>query len=187
VTQYVVWKTDASEPRIPEFEEVRGQVEAAWKTLKARELAAEKAESMVTQAKSLDESAWSAILDETEMELLVSPPSFTWMQSNRMFQRPPSISRIDGIEAGESMMESIFSTATSDFGDAMNEVGTIHYIFQVVGRSPTDEQLESRFAASPRLPDSNQVAEQRDQVVLDSWIQERFDAMGVKYSDIPFE
>ena len=183
VSSFMLWKVEEKESKVPEFEEARSEVEAAWKRLEARKLAESAAQAMVDQANELGENPWSAIVASDNQQLIIDPPSFTSMQSGMSFGRSPIRSTIDGIDsAGEEFMSKIFATQEGGFTVAWNEPKKICYVVQLENLLPNSEILKDTFVRVPVQPDSRMMASQDRMRVVQDWISGLEEELNIQWS-----
>jgi hypothetical protein len=175
---YLFWKVEQRPQQAAEFDDVRLQVEDFWRRQQAAELARQSAEQLSVQlnsvvaepaegadgdeqlpASSLMHPAWSEALDDDQLQRVLSPTNFTWLQRppERSFEQP-RLSRIEGIDGADwEFMEQIFGRPTDEFFVVPNVQRTAYYVVRVMERFPESEQLQGQFMRNP-LQDSVQLA-----------------------------
>lgn len=147
---YLFWKTVDIEAKVPELKDVRAEVELAWQTRAARELArteaTEMAKRLVGSPKPMTE-----LFPEKEVKLT---NSFTWYKPDLSGgfgrQQPTEISEVDNVEdAGPEFMEAVFSLNDNEVTTAFNNPQTVCYVIRAVTISPPRENLYTTFLTDP--------------------------------------
>jgi hypothetical protein len=148
--QYLVWKIEQAEARVPELSEIKDEVVRAAKMIEARKPAAERAKALVeTAAKekiALSELATRDVLP------IIKPEPFSWLTygttpniNNRM---PPRLSSVQDVEdVGNDFMQAVFSQQPEGLTTAFNNPQTIAYAIQVTELEPGQEVLRRTFLA----------------------------------------
>ncbi len=148
--EYLVWKIEQAEARVPELSEIRDEVVRAAKMLEARKPA-------LDQARALAETAGKEKISLAELATrdvlpVVKPEPFSWLtygttpnMNNRM---PPRLSTVQGVEdAGNDFMQAVFGQQAEGITTAFNNPQTIVYAIQVVEFDPSLEVLRRTFLA----------------------------------------
>jgi hypothetical protein len=187
---YLFWKIEESEAKVPEFADVKQEVEHAWRMIKARDLALEKARSLAAQAgkepaKSLRESLGAQAKDVAETN------RFSWLTlgaSPMMMGRPePRLSEVEGVEdAGNEFMRAVYSLDENEVGVAMNYPQTIAYVVRLVEGVP-DDFLKTQFmaAAAANYQSFAFASEIDTQPVIDAWRKAVDEQSGVEWKREP--
>jgi hypothetical protein len=149
--RFLAWKVEEKEPYIPTFEQARPRVVDAWKLVKARELAAAKAEEL--SSKMATSEGWDKVLSPNEQALLLRPTSFTWLQRPMFGMDQLTTSFIDGIDSvTNDFMKQIFSAPLGSYVVLPSENRDRYFVIKVVDRAPKDEELLTKFATNPMNP-----------------------------------
>ncbi len=185
LVEYVFWKTEEEAPRTPAFEEVRADVEKAWRTAQARRLASEKANELASSLNATnDADPWPSVLDESLRKLVIKPPMFTWLQPPFQRNDLPSLSNIEGIvQPGASFMERTFSGKLGQAVVAFDEPQQKCFVIRIIERNPSDEELQAKFQASPGTDDATRMLGQAQaQAMATGWLVETQNSIGVDAS-----
>ncbi len=114
--EFVSWKTAEIAPYTPALTEIRKEVEDAWKTIKARDLARDEAEKLAEKLRKAGDDPWKSTLTTEQQTLLISPVPFTWMTPPRQMFEAPEITFVNGLDAvGESFMQQVFKSSAGQF------------------------------------------------------------------------
>ncbi|MBI3463722.1 MAG: SurA N-terminal domain-containing protein [Planctomycetes bacterium] len=187
---YLFWKIAEAEAKVPELAAVRKEVEHAWKMIKARNLALEKAQALAADAgkepgKSLRESLGAQGKDVAETN------RFSWLtlgSSPLMMGRPePRLSEVDGVEAaGNEFMRTVYSLNENEVGVAMNYPQTIAYVVRLVEGVP-DDFLKTQFmaAAAANYQSFAFASEIDTQPVVEAWRKAVDEEAGVEWKREP--
>ena len=153
--QYIFWKVDEQQAYIPELAEVRNEVIAAWKTQKARKLAADEAEKIAKKI-AAGEQPWKDALSVAQQSLVVTTDPFTWLSG---FGETPRISNIPSLDTvGDEFMKKVFATQAGKSSSAPNNGQNVYYVFRVAEMSPPMTELQERFASDPNKSAARRVA-----------------------------
>jgi len=148
--QYLAWKIEQQEARVPKLDEIRDEVVRAWKMMEARKPALEHAKSLVQTAEkdkiTLVELATRDVLEK------VQPDPFSWLTygttPNINSRVPPRLSAVKGIEdPGAEFMQGVFRLPPGALGTAFNNPQTIVYVVQVQEYEPSPDVLRRSFLA----------------------------------------
>lgn len=152
--RYLVWLTDLSEEKTPSLEDIKGDVEAAWRFQQARALAIEHANELATEARDnqggdgKSESLATTFSGDDAPEIITTG-SFSWLTTGNVPQFSSSTyrySEIEGIEQpGRDFMQTAFSLAAGEVGVATNQPESIAYVIRVSSEDTPTELLQSRF------------------------------------------
>jgi len=148
--RYLVWKTDQAEPGVPDLNAIRDEVVQAWKTIRARELAEERAESLATSARELGKPLRDCF---PEQEIIETGP-FSWYSGGDMMammqQQPIRLSRIDGIPgADHQFMEQAFNLDVGEVTVAMDASHSTVYVIRLIEHAQSTEALRMLFQGRP--------------------------------------
>lgn len=182
--QYIFWKVDEQQAYVPELAEVREEVIAAWKTQKARTLAAEEAGKMAKKIKGTEEP-WKDALNVTQQSLLVTTDPFTWLSG---FGETPRISNVPTLDTvGQEFMQKVFSTEVGNAGAAPNQGQNIYYVYRVAEMTPAISELEARFAADPNKMAVRRVGLMTGQQIYTGLYETIEERLNVKWEMSPSE
>jgi hypothetical protein len=180
--QYIFWKVDEQQAYVPALAEVREEVITAWKTQKARQLAADKAAEIAKKVKGTEEP-WKDALDLTQQSLLVTTDPFTWLSG---FGETPRISNVPTLDTvGQEFMQKVFTTAVGSAGVAPNQGQNIYYVYRVAEITPATAELESRFAADPNKMAARRVGLMTGQQIYTGLYETIEDRLNVKWEVSP--
>jgi hypothetical protein len=150
--RYLFWKTEEKEPFIPTFEEVKGDVEAAWRKQEARKLAIAEANKLAEEAKKSDKSLTEVFADRKDLVVTTTRP-FTWKFGGFMFGQqeiPIRTSQVEGVDdAGDEFMRTVYGLNVGEIGVAMNETKKAAYLIRLVNTTPDLNALHSMFLSTP--------------------------------------
>jgi len=153
--QYIFWKIDERQAYIPELPEVREEVINAWKTQKARKLAADEAEKIAKKVVA-GEQPWKDSLTVAQQSLVVTTDPFTWLSG---FGETPRISNVPSLDTvGDEFMKKVFSTAAGTASAAPNNGQNVYYAFRVAELAPPVTELQERFVNDPTKSTARRVA-----------------------------
>lgn len=173
IVDYYFWKVDERKESLPDFSQIKEKVESAWIRIEARKLAQKRAESLASQAESTSEKPWEKLLSETERPAVLSPGSFTWMQSGMPPTYRPQISYVDQLDLpGFDFMKQVCEAPAGKFVVAPNQPLTIYYVVRVVDKLPSDEALKSQFAASKFDVNSQTISYTEAENFQTEWIRQ---------------
>jgi hypothetical protein len=177
--QYIAWKTAERGAYVPELAEVRDDVIDAWKRLKARDLADAAARELSKKVGSTSTDPWSNALSTAEQALIIETDPFPWM--SRLGQRA-DISVVDKLpNVGAEFMEQVFATEVGRTGVAPDASKSTFYVFRVVEKGPTDEDLQQRFNADPLKSGPMNIGRFAGQVMLSNWYENLEKELGVEW------
>ena len=171
------WKTAEKAAYVPAFEEVRAEVEAAWKLTHAREKAGDFANELASKLNAAKQ--WNSVLSETDQALLIKPPSFTWLQPPRTQRVVTSLVENIG-EVSNPFMIASFDTELGNFAVAPSIDEDRFFIIQPNTRMPENSVMLERFASTPM----NQSVMTLDRVLLNDVSADWFAKL---LDDIDFE
>ena len=181
--QYLVWKIEQAEARVPELAEIKDEVVRAAKMIEARKPALDRAKALAETA-SKDKIAISELATRDVLPT-VKPEPFSWLTygttpniNNRM---PPRLSSVQDVEdAGNDFMQAVFSQQPEGLTTAFNNPQTIVYAIQVTEFDPGQEVLRRTFLADD-FSRYAQVTEphRRDQIM--SWNRSIEQEAGLKW------
>lgn len=145
---YIVCKTEDVPSRVPDFEEVRDDVLAAWKQAEAAKLALAKAEEM---AKSAQESGDTvAVVAGAGNYKTVTTDAFSWLTyggaTQADMQRPPRLSQVPPLESvGIEFMEKAFELKPNEKVAVTNYDKSAAYVVQLDRREMTEDEMKQQF------------------------------------------
>ena len=148
--QYLVWKIEQQEARVPKLDEIRDEVVRVWKMMEARKPALEHAQTLM-QTGEKDKITLAELATRDVLEK-IQPDPFSWLTygttPNINSRVPPRLSAVKGIEdAGSEFMQSVFRLAPGAWGTAFNNPQTIVYVVQVQEYEPSADVLRRSFLA----------------------------------------
>ncbi len=178
IRQYIFWKTDQQQARIPDLNEVREEVVAAWKTQQARVLAQTAAESIAKKLGS-GEDPWKDAITAEQKALVVPTDPFTWLSS---MSESPQISIIPTLDTvGQEFMQKVFTLGEGKSGVAPNQGQSVYYVFRVVDFTPSINELRDQFASDPAKFAVRRVAQVEGQRVYEGWYESIEDRLQVRW------
>ncbi len=181
ISIFLSWKIESKEQSVPTFEQAREQVLAAWKKIKARELAMARAEEIATALN--DAGEWTEVLGETDQALLLNPPSFTWLQPPRASQVMTSI--IDQIgPVTNDFMAAVTKTEIGKATQAASVNKDRFFAIKVIERTPDEAELLQKFASNPLNQSSQALAGAQMGMMRASWFENFRDEMKLDMSGL---
>lgn len=150
---YLFWKTESHEARVPEFDEIRGEVVRTWKLREARGLAMKRAEALAAEARKDGRPLKGLFGERPGMQVIETEP-FSWVTQESIADSggasPPKLTEVPGIvDAGNTFMQKVFSLHVGDVGVAFNNPETIAYVIRPTSFQPTTKLLEDLFMMTP--------------------------------------
>ncbi|MCS7237834.1 MAG: hypothetical protein NZ899_06145 [Thermoguttaceae bacterium] len=153
--QYLVWKIEQTESRIPSLDDpgMREKVLRTWKFIQARQLARAEAEKLAAEARQAKKPLAEVFASRQDIKVEQSEP-FTWLTSTLplvfWMQDRPRISQVKGVDRpGEEFMRTVFRMRPGDVGTAMNHPQTVAYVIRVVEIQPPEDILWQQFTTEP--------------------------------------
>ncbi len=147
---FLFWKTQEEPAYVPPLDQIRDKVVRAWKLIKARELARQRAEEYAQQARSLNKPLTELFGSQANLKVTATEP-FSWLTLGNIPADPsaqPRLSAVEGVEgAGTDFMESVFSQQAGGVGIALNEPEDTVYVVKVLEFQPPAEALRDQFAS----------------------------------------
>lgn len=151
--QYLFWKTDEHADFVPKLtdEGVRGEVQAAWKTVQARDLAQKKAQELLAKARDSQGLNLRERFAPDGLEVVEAGP-FSWLTYGSVEpfapQTPPRLSAVPGLDqVGPEFMRQVFQLKPGESTVVMNNPRTVVYLARLVGLEPSDDVLHATFLA----------------------------------------
>jgi|GEM_PF-1095918 len=184
--EFLYWKTKEAEAFVPELQDIRDEVVAAWKSQQAYQLAkaeAEKLAKSVQGDKPLKES-----LDAALAKNVLEPPAFTWLTRGAMpmGSGAPMLNVVDGVEhAGQDFMQVVFGLKAGQVGVAADTPHKIVYVVRVDSESPPEEQRRTQFLEGGLTADMGFLARVELQGFLNQWHRDLDEEMQVKWNRPP--
>jgi len=146
---YLVSKVADIASHVPEFDEVRDAVLAAWKAQEAAKLALARAKELAEQAKASGKSV-AEIAKESGYES-VTTDMFSWLNFGTTpadMQRGPRLGDAPPLEAVDAkFMTEVFKLKAEDRISLLNHDQTIAYLLQLSNREQTAEEMRKQFLA----------------------------------------
>ncbi len=150
-TNYLWWRVDYKEAYVPKFEDAKGDVLNAWKTIKARDLALAQAQQYADQVKKQQAELQEVFKFRAELHPSKDIGPFTWLSVpstalNPEMQSPPQLTKVPGVEkVGDEFMRTVFTMDVGSTGKAMNAPQTIVYVIQLKSLAPGEDQFRREF------------------------------------------
>ncbi|REK10287.1 MAG: hypothetical protein DWQ37_16945 [Planctomycetota bacterium] len=171
---YLFWKTAEEPAYVPPFDQVRTEVERAWKMVRARDLARKRAEEYAKQVRSLKKPMSELFGGQANVKITEAGP-FSWLTLGNVPSGPdaqPHLSDIEGVDqAGPDFMRTVFQLEPSGVGVAMNVPKDMVYVVRAIDFEPPLDQLRESFASAP--PNRYMSAALEDQrEVFRAWLDE---------------
>ena len=180
--QYLLWKTEETQPVAPSVSGVRDQIIEVWRKQQAFKLAE-------TRARELASKVGSATLADSlatpeEKALILEPTNFTWY--NPMFARMESRLQLSTVEflqpIDNNFMEAVFAIQPGETTVAPDSNKTVFYVVKVIEMSPDTNSLLDRFAASP-LEGVATVSRLESDRAIQPWFQNLQKQLGFRAAD----
>ena len=149
---YVFWKTGAKEERTPLLDEIRDEVELAWKTREAFDLAWKKAKEIAGKLNSIGGSLADQQGETSGREVFEIGP-VSWLTVSSFSPEDPRgevvLSTVEGIaDGGVEFMRNLFSIGAGQAGPAANRTKTVVYVAQVKTENPDIATLRKDYFKS---------------------------------------
>ena len=193
---YVYRRAEEVDEKVPELDDIREEVIAAWKMQKAFPLALAQAEDQAKKAEEQADKSLAEVFPGLAGQVIVTN-EFSWMTRGSMPSGAgarPTLSAVNGMQqdqpvnvpgAGREFMSSIFALPVGGVGTAANQPKTTVYVARVAGESMTDEQRRELFFASGVTPDVEALM-QNDQVnVIGQWYRDLDKEYRVSWKRVP--
>ncbi len=172
--RYLFWKTEDVAAHVPQFAEVRGEVESAWKMIQARKPMHRKAEELAALARTSGKSLKESLGDKGYK--IIDTGTFSWMNSSSAGDfnagTMPRISEVEGVvDPGNDFMREVFGLRVGDIGIAENNPETAEYIVRVTSLEPAETVLRDTFMADKggNAQQIQQVAFIDQRRLVDAW------------------
>jgi len=178
--RFVFWKVKAQEPQIPDFDEIRDEVERAWNMRQAFDLALKKAKELAETAEEAQTDLAGAF-GETQQVITTAP--FTYYD---LRARQPQVSQVAGVDdIGDDFMQTVMDLDPGEVAVAANVPRTMVYVVRLKSASPTRKELrESFMTALTPLRDEGRVEPRLTPLVLVTVQQELLDFREDAYNDL---
>lgn len=157
--EFMYWKVDEAEGYVPELEEVRDEIVAAWKNQEALLLAKSAAEKLVKEAgkKKLTE-----VFGERDDVTIIEPSEFSWMTTGATpfgGAGAPTLSSVEGVEfGGQEFMRSVFALGEGETGIATNQPEDHVYVVRIDSESPSEAARKQLFLLSGLTDELRRIA-----------------------------
>lgn len=152
--RYVVLVTKRYEREVPELDDIRDQVVAAWKRVEAAELALAKAEELAKEAAESGQSLAdyfadkkdapvdAAAIEETDAFSLFStgPIAPSARQVPLRLSQPQPL-----VAAGPELMQGVFDLDAGGVGAELNHDHSIAYLLRIAQKIGTEDELRREF------------------------------------------
>lgn len=176
---YLFWKTEETEEKTPQFDEVRDEALRVWKQVEARQLALNEAERLAEEARQKKQS-----LDEHFGDRAFRSEPFSWMTYGAYagwWQRLPEVSAIyvqgqtgqTGIPApGDQFMSAVFNLEPGQIGTALDQPKNAAYVIRVLEFNPGAEALRQQFLAASDPFSYQGVAQYERRQAYEKWLED---------------
>ena len=172
--RFLAWIVETSPLTDVTLEELRDEVETAWKMEKARELARDEAQRLADEATKSGRPLSEIFADNTQRPATKSDP-FSWLTigstplSRNIQLRLSEVVGIDG--AGPEFMAAVFGLGDGEVGVAVNNPHTVAYVVRLVSHTSTERELQDNFLLTS-ASEVNQVRQANFQNVATSLVRE---------------
>lgn len=176
---YLFWKTEETEEKTPQFEDIRDEVLRTWKQVEARQLALNEAERLAEEVRQKKQS-----LGEYFGDRAFRSEPFSWMTYGAYagwWQRLPEVSAIyvqgqteqTGIPApGDDFMSTVFSLEPGQIGTALDQPKNAAYVIRVLEFNPGAEALRQQFLAASDPFSYQGVAQYERRQAYEKWLED---------------
>lgn len=177
-TQYLYWKTEETDERVPELEEVRDEVERAWRLREAKKLARSDAQQKAEQARERGESLREALGDD-----VIQTNEFSWLSPGggnvAMGGGGLTPSFVFGVDLpGREFFETVTSLHEGEVAITHNAPETVYYVARVAS-----EKLENDFFESFQPTEEvNEIGRGEQQRLFLSWVEQLERQMGIQWN-----
>jgi hypothetical protein len=180
---FLFWKTQEEPAYVPPLKKVRDKVVRAWKMIKARELARQRAEEYAVQARALKKPLQELFGSQAKLKI-IDTDAFSWLTFGNVPAppgTPPRLSEVEGADrAGVDFMKAVFSLQPAGIGVGMNEPRTIVYVIRLIAFEPAMDELRDDFAHTN--PSRYMAAAGDDQrVIYQAWLTDLNKEAGVRW------
>lgn len=183
IKQFLFWKTDEQQPRVPSYDEVVDAVVDAWKRQRARQLAEARANEIAKKVAVGGEDPWAAALPEEARGLVVTTSPFSWMSRFGEFIAVSDVPELNNV--GEEFMERVFTAKEGATVVAPNANHDVFYVARVVAFAPPEEELLTRFQADSVKAGPRQIAQNRTNMAVMDIYNTVMQEMGVEWEVDP--
>ncbi|HBO46200.1 MAG TPA: hypothetical protein DD670_20205 [Planctomycetaceae bacterium] len=186
--QYLFWKTEQTEQRVPEFtdEGIRDKVLAAWRLVQSREKAQSHAESLADEARKSGLSLEDSIGKRDDIRV-ARTGEFTWITSEttaatqyRAQLRFGTVENVD--QPGPDFMKAAYALKQGEIGVAMNQPQTAVYIMRLVETTPSEKYLVAMFETDPYYK-YRAIGDGEKQKMLFAWISNLREEAGLEWKE----
>jgi hypothetical protein len=150
---YLWWKISEQSARTPTLDAIKADVVQAWKQIKARKLASDKADEYAKQVNKSKQTLKEAFGTAAGADV-VTPGAFSWL--TRPAESPfsqPRMSDVTGLDhVGYDFMKSVFKLKSGETGVAPNDPLTVYYVVQLESEEPLVETMRQNFMAAMNDP-----------------------------------
>ena len=128
-SKYLFWVTERLDPEIPEFEDVKDDIEKYWKYCRAYDLAIEKGKEICNEIaqSNKQESETKETLKIKFLDKAIQTGSFPWIATNPQFRITEEVKN-----PGEEFMRAAFSLDQLECATAPNGDRSIIYVIQLI-------------------------------------------------------
>jgi hypothetical protein len=151
--KYLWWKIADQPASTPPLETIKPEVIQAWKQIKARKLASDKADEYAAQVRKSKQTLKEAF-GSMPGEEIVTPGPFSWL--TRPPEQPfaqPRMSEVTGVDqVGYEFMQNVFKLKPGETGVAPNDPLTVYYVVQMESEEPSVQTLRENFMTAMSDP-----------------------------------
>lgn len=187
-SRYLTVKTEQTEPRVAQLNELRNEVTKAWKTQVARVKAGEEAERLAQEVNTSGKSLRDHF-DEQIREQVVQPAPFSQLSAKSMPGRPGLVrlehSQVDGVDlAGPRFLEVVFRLADGKSDATMNLTTTTAHVVRMEKHESPLKLLRQEFL---KQSDSwyFQLQQANQEQLLGDFVRSIVDSAQLKWNRLP--
>ena len=180
--EFYFWKVDGRPAAEPQLSDVREEVIAAWKKKQAWSLTETAAKELSAKVGN-GEDPWATALAETLRPLVITTDPFPWLARMGMGGQggisTTFVPKLDGV--GEEFMQQVFSSEVGKVGVAPNQAKSVYYVFRVIEKLPSLEELQERFESDQMKQGPMAVAQEEQALSEDIWLRRVFSELNVDF------
>ncbi|MEO0531258.1 MAG: hypothetical protein AAF266_11890, partial [Planctomycetota bacterium] len=152
--RYIVLVTKRYEGEVPELDDVREQVVAAWKRVEAAKLALAKAEDLAEEASESGQSLTDFFADRedapVDTDAIEETDAFSFLSTGPIApsarQVPLRLSQPQPLVApGPELLEGVFELEAGKVGAELNHDHSIAYLLRIAQKIGTEDELRREF------------------------------------------
>jgi hypothetical protein len=184
---YLFWKTTDERAFVPPLDQIRPQVVQAWKMIKARQLARDRAKEYAAQARALKKPLKELFANQANLKT-ADTGLFSWLTLGNVpagAGGEPRLSEVEGVDRpGTAFMEAVFDLEAGGIGVAANEPQDQVYVVRLVEFQPPMDELRDDFAREN--PNRYMMAAGDDQrAMYRAWLDGLNEQAGVHWVEQP--